>query len=114
MTRTIEVADLTPGDWKYEPEMEDDDLELNPAERPAGFIYVETGPEDATVLVNADWATDADLAVMAASKKLLAAAQVVLAGLNARIDAADRSSVPVFDGIADLHAAIAAATTTEG
>lgn len=37
---------------------------------------------------------------------LLAASKVVLAGLNARIDRAHPSGVPVFDGIADLHDAI--------
>jgi hypothetical protein len=44
--------------------------------------------------------------------ELLAAAITVLDGLNARIDQASISSetVPVFSGIADLHAAIAKAT----
>jgi hypothetical protein len=41
-----------------------------------------------------------------ALKNLLAAAEQVIAGLHARIDAADKRSVPVFDGIADLHDAI--------
>lgn len=44
--------------------------------------------------------------VYAAAPDLHAAAVRVLAGLNARIDAADRTSVPVFDGIAELHDAI--------
>jgi hypothetical protein len=41
----------------------------------------------------------------------LAAAERVLAGLNARIDRSARSKlpVPIFEGIADLHAAINAA-----
>lgn len=47
--------------------------------------------------------------LLAAAPKMLAAGRKVLAGLNARIDGADLSSVPVFDGIADLHAAISAA-----
>ena len=48
----------------------------------------------------------------AAFGDLLAAAQLVLAGLNARIDdaVANGKPVPVFDGIADLHSAIAKAT----
>lgn len=46
---------------------------------------------------------------MAAAPALLAAAETVLAGLNARIDNADPSAVPIFAGIADLHDAIAAA-----
>jgi hypothetical protein len=46
-----------------------------------------------------------------AQPELLAAAKAVLAGLNARIDAAANGDgkVPVFDGIADLHSAIAKA-----
>lgn len=44
-----------------------------------------------------------------AAPKLLAAAKTVLAGLTARIDAAPGDAVPVFDGIADLHTAIAKA-----
>lgn len=36
------------------------------------------------------------------------AAQRVLDGLNRRIDAAPSDCVPVFDGIADLHAALSA------
>ena len=50
--------------------------------------------------------------LIAAAPKLLEAAQIVLAGLNARIDQASnaRMLVPVFEGIADLHAAIAKAT----
>lgn len=47
----------------------------------------------------------------AQQKELLRAANKVLAGLNARIDEASASGspVPVFDGIAQLHAAIAKA-----
>lgn len=45
-----------------------------------------------------------------AAPALLAAAQKVLAGLNARIDAAPSNAVPVFDGIAELHTAIGKAT----
>jgi len=42
--------------------------------------------------------------------ELVAAGQIVLAGLNARIDAAPSSAKPVFNGIADLHDAIRHAT----
>jgi len=45
-------------------------------------------------------------AAIAALPELLAAAKTVLAGLNARIDVATASRKPVFNGIADLHAAI--------
>jgi hypothetical protein len=45
----------------------------------------------------------------AINTELVGAAQKVIAGLNARIDAAPRHAVPVFDGIAELHAAIARA-----
>lgn len=43
-----------------------------------------------------------------------AAAVKVLAGLNARIDAATNGMIPVFDGIAELATAIAKATAIEG
>jgi hypothetical protein len=47
-----------------------------------------------------------------AADELLAAAQAVLAGLNARIEAAvaAKAPMPVFNGIADLHDAIGKAT----
>lgn len=47
-----------------------------------------------------------DQRIRAAAPDLYAAAKVVLDGLNARIDAAPRDAIPVFDGIALLHAAI--------
>jgi len=52
---------------------------------------------------------EANARVMAAAPELLAAAKTVLDGLNARIDAADGHHAPVFDGIAELHNAIAKA-----
>jgi hypothetical protein len=55
---------------------------------------------------------DANSPLAAAAPALYEAARTVLAGLNARIDAARDEgghSVPVFDGIAELHAAIALA-----
>lgn len=45
----------------------------------------------------------------AAVPQLLTAAETVLAGLMERIDNADPKAVPVFKGIADLHAAVAKA-----
>lgn len=53
-------------------------------------------------------------ALMAAAPDLLAAAKKVLAGLNARIDAADPRAVPVFDGIAELSGAINKAEAPNG
>lgn len=50
--------------------------------------------------------------IIAAAPDLLDAAKAVLAGLNDRIDKAlaeGGHSVPVFEGIADLHSAIAKA-----
>lgn len=44
---------------------------------------------------------------------LLEAAKRVLAGLNARIDNAPKDAVPVFAGIADLHAAISLAEKSQ-
>jgi hypothetical protein len=46
------------------------------------------------------------LASQPAEPELLAAAKKVLAGLEARIEAAPPEAVPVFDGIVDLHDAI--------
>lgn len=51
----------------------------------------------------------ANARLIAAAPELLAAAKAVLDGLNARIDAAPMTDVPVFDGIAALHSAIAKA-----
>jgi hypothetical protein len=50
--------------------------------------------------------------LIAAAPDLLEAARKVLPHLNARIDAASAAGqpVPLFDGIADLHAAISKAT----
>ena len=47
--------------------------------------------------------------LIAAAPDLLAAAEEVYDGLVARIQSACPTSVPVFKGIADLHAAIAKA-----
>ncbi len=46
--------------------------------------------------------------------QLLPAAEKVLEGLHARIDAAENSAVPVFYGISDLHDAIGAAREWKG
>lgn len=48
--------------------------------------------------------------------KLILAAGVVLDGLNARIDSATivRGSVPLFEGLAELHAALAAIRPEKG
>lgn len=48
----------------------------------------------------------ANALLVAASPDLLDAAKKVMAGLVARIEAAPSNSVPVFDGIAELHDAI--------
>lgn len=52
---------------------------------------------------------EANATLIEAAPDLLAAAKIVLDGLNARIDSADGHHVPVFDGIAELHDAIAKA-----
>lgn len=48
----------------------------------------------------------ADARLIAAAPDLLAAAKKVMAGLDARIEAAPSTAKPVFNGIADLHDAI--------
>jgi hypothetical protein len=53
---------------------------------------------------------DDNARLIATAPKLLAAAKVVLAGLDARIVAAGGTGVPVFNGIAELHDAIGLAT----
>ena len=53
---------------------------------------------------------DGETAVPIVGIAQFAAAEKVLVHLNARISAAPPSAVPVFDGIADLHAAIAKAS----
>ena len=62
-------------------------------------------------MTNNDREASALASVFAAAPDLLAAAKAVLAGLNARIDVASAGDgrVPVFDGIAELHSAIAKA-----
>jgi hypothetical protein len=59
----------------------------------------------------------ATLTVWAGSNNddLVAAARRVMGGLNHRIDAASKAGVPVplFDGIADLHDALAAISTDQ-
>lgn len=47
-------------------------------------------------------------------EQLLPAAEKVLEGLHARIDAAENSAVPVFYGISDLHDAIGATREWKG
>lgn len=52
---------------------------------------------------------EANCDLIAAAPDLLAAAKKVLADLNSRIAAAPDSAVPVYNGIADLAAAVAKA-----
>lgn len=48
------------------------------------------------------------------AQELLSAAKKVMAGLNTRIDEAPKTSVPVFDGMFELHDAINRAAPPEG
>jgi hypothetical protein len=51
----------------------------------------------------------ADAHLIASAPELYEAGERVLRHLNARIDAADPSAVPLFEGIAELHDALAKA-----
>ena len=81
-----------------------------------GAICIEIAYDSAHVPPIVAWTTrgSEDKAnLIAAAPKLLGAAQVVLDGLEYRIEQAYNAGmpVPVFAGIADLHAAIALAKT---
>lgn len=77
--------------------------------RPTTWVYgkVAPGMQSGPLVCGSVSLPDGDL--IAAAPDLLAAAQTVLAGLDARIRHA-KDSTPVFDGIAALHDAIAKAT----
>lgn len=75
---------LTPGTWHVEPQGEQEDEDEDREER-AGFIYIDmshVSPDSISRLVVADWATDEDLALMAAAKDLLAACRAALEDLQ--------------------------------
>lgn len=86
-------------------------------------LIVEYRPSMPTEVLHL-WAEDAKAALTAQSstiasareviEQLLPAAEKVLEGLHARIDAADNSAVPVFYGISDLSDAINAARDWKG
>jgi len=80
-----------------------------------GAICIEISDDSVHVPSIVAWTTrgsEDKARLIAAAPELLKAAQIVLAGLNARIDQASnaRMPVPVFNGIADLHDAINKAT----
>ena len=53
-----------------------------------------------------DEAVEANINLVVAAHELLDAAELVLSGLNARIENAPRGAIPVFLGISNLHDAI--------
>lgn len=95
---------LTPGPWAVHRRMKD------------CVTFIGKHGEENLFLENVDGyfacQSPADARLISAARELYAAAQEVLVGLNARIEEARAtgSPVPVFDGIADLHAAVAKAT----
>lgn len=97
------TAAHTPGEWRKEgPDPFGDYNILPPAPENLAIAAVVSNlrsPEE--VYANA--------CVFTAASQLLAAAEKVLAHLNARIDQAPSNAKPVFIGIVDLHDAIAAA-----
>lgn len=60
------------------------------------------------ILANPDGPEAADII-----SALYEAGEEVLAGLNARIDGAPSDCVPIFDGIAELHDALARTSQTK-
>jgi hypothetical protein len=85
---------FSPGPWAYRADRTIADVDGVPLMR----CYAERNAE-------------ANGPLAAAAPELYEAGSIVLAGLNARIDAAaaEGSNVPLFDGIAALHAALAKA-----
>lgn len=99
----------TPGPWTY-------DRGVVPPDGPQRYSTVSSADGDLAIAEVNDLIPEgiANARLIAAAPDLLAAAQTVLADLNARIEAARGGPVPLFRGIADLHAAIARATAADG
>lgn len=103
----------TPGPWRVGPS---NDVQGRYAD--SSQIWVPHGAVSHCVVASVNYhlsQSEANARLIAAAPDLLKAAKEVLAGLNARIDAAladGGHAVPVFHGIAELHAAIAKAENT--
>ena len=108
-----QAASHTAGRWR---------VESDTSKEPRLAVVTDFSVEIAAVFDTPDSTTlshkgeaEANARLIAAAPDLLAAAQRVLAGLNARIDDAGYKCqpVPLYDGIAELHNAIAKASGAE-
>lgn len=101
MDRPTEKMPWTPGPWS--PRFDKRRLDPWTIEGPKAWI---ASVHPCALDKKTDPQAEANARLIAAAPDLYEAGAKVLAGLLARIDAADRSAVPVFDGIADLHDAL--------
>jgi hypothetical protein len=110
-----EKAEHTPGPWTIGRSADGTPLVMVPVptSEGSGFGVAHINRLPRMGSVRGDM--DANARLIAAAPDLLAAAKRVLAHLNARLDAAVAAEgpVPLFDGIADLHDAIAKAESPQ-
>jgi len=99
----------TPGPWTVVEYGDGDNLAIHDGDSENRICFMATHGGS-----QKQWeAIQANAELIAAVPDLLEAAQKIYAHLIARIDAAPSTAKPVFDGIVELHDAIAKATPTD-